>query len=132
MAKKVFTDESLIALANAVKSYVNSEVSVKADSSHTHTISQISDLTEASQSFAGLMSAEDKIKLDGIVDTDVYVQNEEPIGVPDGSLWIDMDGDGMENEFLPSYSTANNGQILTVVDGVATWQTIETWAGGSY
>lgn len=34
-------------------------------------------------------------------DNGVYVQNEEPIDVPDGSLWVDMDdgdaGDGIGN-----------------------------------
>lgn len=33
---------------------------------------------------------------------------------------------------VPASTEDNNGQILTVVNGVAAWQTIETWAGGSY
>ena len=33
---------------------------------------------------------------------------------------------------VPASTTANNGQILTVVNGVAAWQSIEVWAGGSY
>lgn len=33
---------------------------------------------------------------------------------------------------VPASTADNNGQILTVVNGVAAWQTIETWAGGSY
>lgn len=68
--------------------------------------------------------------------TDIYVQNEEPIDAYDGSLWVDIDevgsGNSTGNGSLPSYSTANNGQILTVVNGTATWQTIDTWAGGNY
>ena len=32
-------------------------------------------------------------------DSNIYIQNEEPIGVEEGSLWIDLDADG--NDFLP-------------------------------
>lgn len=27
-------------------------------------------------------------------DSDIYIQNEEPIDVPDGALWVDLDEDG--------------------------------------
>ena len=33
---------------------------------------------------------------------------------------------------VPAFTTANNGQFLTVVNGSATWQSVEIWAGGSY
>lgn len=33
---------------------------------------------------------------------------------------------------VPNATTSNNGQILTVVDGVPAWQSIDVWAGGSY
>ena len=33
---------------------------------------------------------------------------------------------------LPAFTSDNNGQILSVVNGVATWVSIEVWAGGSY
>ena len=33
---------------------------------------------------------------------------------------------------VPESTTANNGQILTVVAGKATWQSVDVWAGGSY
>lgn len=33
---------------------------------------------------------------------------------------------------VPASTAANNGQILTVVAGKATWQSIDVWAGGSY
>lgn len=36
MAKKTFTDESLQALVDQVKSYIDSAVSTKAESDHTH------------------------------------------------------------------------------------------------
>lgn len=45
MAKKVFTDESLATLVDETKSYVDGAVSNKANASHTHTVSNISDLT---------------------------------------------------------------------------------------
>ena len=44
MAKKVFTDESLETLIDETKSYVDSAVSKKANSSHTHSISNITNL----------------------------------------------------------------------------------------
>lgn len=34
--------------------------------------------------------------------------------------------------FVPDSATADNGKILTVVNGKASWVTIETWAGGNY
>lgn len=34
--------------------------------------------------------------------------------------------------FVPDSTTADNGKILTVVNGTATWVTFETWEGGSY
>ena len=33
---------------------------------------------------------------------------------------------------VPASTAANNGQILTVVAGKATWQSVDVWAGGSY
>lgn len=33
---------------------------------------------------------------------------------------------------VPASTTANNGQILTVVAGKAAWQSVDVWAGGSY
>lgn len=33
---------------------------------------------------------------------------------------------------VPNSTEENNGQILTVVGGVAAWQSIDVWAGGSY
>lgn len=34
--------------------------------------------------------------------------------------------------FVPASAAADNGKILTVVNGKAAWVTIETWAGGNY
>lgn len=33
---------------------------------------------------------------------------------------------------VPSCNSSNNEQFLCVVNGVATWKTIETWSGGDY
>lgn len=44
MAKKYFTDESLATLVDETKSYVDSAVSTKANSSHTHSISNVTNL----------------------------------------------------------------------------------------
>jgi hypothetical protein len=33
---------------------------------------------------------------------------------------------------VPSCTTSDNGKILMVQNGVASWQTIATWTGGSY
>lgn len=38
----------------------------------------------------------------------------------------------VDNHSVPSSTVAQNGQILTVVNGVAAWQSVEVWAGGSY
>jgi hypothetical protein len=44
MAKKVFTDESLSTFVEETRAYVDSAVSTKANSSHTHTISNVTNL----------------------------------------------------------------------------------------
>lgn len=44
MARKMFTDESLATLVSEIKSYTDDAVSTKADSSHTHAISNITNL----------------------------------------------------------------------------------------
>ena len=100
----------------------------------------------------------------------IYTQNNEPIDVPDGSIWIDLDAnyDGAEETStvivdstltmsgqaadakttgdalvqlynwkqsvipVPNSTTSDNGKILTVVNGVATWTTIDVWAGGNF
>lgn len=45
MAKKFLTSDSLNTLVNEIKTYVSNAVSTKANKSHTHTTSNISDLT---------------------------------------------------------------------------------------
>ena len=47
MAKKVFTDDSLETFVDEIKSYVTEAVSTKANSNHTHTISNITNLQTA-------------------------------------------------------------------------------------
>ena len=74
MAKKIFTDESLATLVDETKLYVDNIASKKANSSHTHSISNITNLqttldskastSVATQSENGLMSYTDKTKLD--------------------------------------------------------------------
>ena len=44
MAKKIFTDESLATFVDEIKSYTDSAVSTKANSSHTHSISNVTNL----------------------------------------------------------------------------------------
>lgn len=85
MAKRVFTDESLTTLVDETKAYVNNAVSTKADVSHSHTeLTYLDGVTSnvqtqldgksasmhthsaATTTAAGMMSASDKSKLDGI------------------------------------------------------------------
>lgn len=44
MAKKVFTNESFTAFINEIKSYINNAISTKANTNHTHSISNITNL----------------------------------------------------------------------------------------
>lgn len=44
MAKKIFTSESFASFINEIKSYVTNAISTKADSSHYHSISDVSNL----------------------------------------------------------------------------------------
>lgn len=104
-------------------------------------------------------------------DTLRYIQNDEPVNAPEGSLWLDLDSDFPDDtpskdtiitditltqsgkaadakavgdainqlsfninsiDSLPPCNTSNNGQILCVSNGIATWKTINVWSGGSY
>lgn len=58
MAKRFFTDSSLSTLVSETKAYVDSAVSNKAESDHTH--------PEATSTASGLMSSTDKAKLDTV------------------------------------------------------------------
>lgn len=44
MAKKFFTSDSLAAFVDEIKAYVQNAVSTKANSSHTHTIANVTNL----------------------------------------------------------------------------------------
>ena len=80
MVKKVFTEESFKTFVDSIKSYINNAISKKANTSHTHTISNIDNLqttldnkassshshSSVTTSTAGFMTASDKSKLDGI------------------------------------------------------------------
>lgn len=47
MAKKFFTHDSLVTLIDEIKSYVTNAVSSKAESNHTHSISNVTNLQVA-------------------------------------------------------------------------------------
>ena len=107
---------------------------------HNHTLSQITDLANATDSTAGLMSAEDKIKLDNL-EADgggLFTNIEEATNVGGNSLnaWKLTDKDGnyyympkvtgptwtVNPSVLPAVTTSANGAMLaadkTKLDGI--------------
>lgn len=51
---------------------------------------------------------------------DVYVQNAEPTGALEGSLWIDLDAeiyDTHNTVEIPAVTESDNGKFMRVVDG---------------
>ncbi len=73
MAKKVFTDESLATLVDETKSYVDSAVSEKANTSHTHNYA-------GSSSAGGAATSANKLNTDaGSATNPVYFANGVPV-----------------------------------------------------
>ena len=66
------------------------------------------------------------------VPDEVYVQNDEPLGAPDGSLWVDLDADIKEEpEIVIDYSLTQLGQAAdakAVGDALAKRQPIGNYA----
>lgn len=63
-----------------------------------------------------------KIEVDQNFQENIYMQNDEPDSTPDGTLWIDLDDEGVfssgGNVELPEVSETDNGKFLMVSDGV--------------
>ena len=58
-------------------------------------------------------------KLDNIEDN-IYIQNDEPIDAPEGSIWIDLDDDG-----LPSAAKSNAANVYVVDAATADITTVD-------
>ena len=90
MAKKFFTDDSLATLVDETKSYVDSAVSTKANSSHTHTIANITDLqstldTKTNQNaFSNIKVGSTTVAADTTTDTVTFVGSNVTI-TPDAT-----------------------------------------------
>lgn len=73
--------------------------------------------------------------LGGAGKDEVYVQAEEPLDAPNGSIWIDIDAEG-EGSFttgtVPSATVDDNDKIIQVVNGAYTLLTIEQSAIKTY
>ena len=82
--------------------------------------------SEATTSAAGLMSASDKSKLDGIasgankITVDSALSSTSTNPVQNKAVYTAINN----INGVPSCSTSNNGQFLRVVSGVATWSTV--------
>lgn len=59
---------------------------------------------------------------------EVYVQSEEPVDAPDGSIWVDIDeisGGTLLSGSVPSVTVDDNDKMLQVVNGEYALVTIE-------
>ena len=57
-------------------------------------------------------------------DFGIYVQDTEPADAVDGDIWVDTATDPSFIEpNLPGVTTADNGKVLMVVDGI--WQLVD-------
>ena len=88
----------------------------------------------ATTSAAGLMSASDKSKLDGIasgankITVDSALSSSSTNPVQNKAVYTAINN----IKGVPSCTTSNNGQFLRVVNGVATWSTISSAEGASF
>ena len=117
MAKRYFTDESLQALISNTRTYTDSAVSVKADLDHTH--------PEATQSTSGLMSSEDKLKLD----TEIYTKADHDWNLIYDSGEITEKVNAFANINISGYKKlrvvvkcVNDGTNTTSKNGAATFK----------
>lgn len=72
---------------------------------------------------------------DGPIQDEVYVQSEEPVDAPDGSIWVDIDeisGGTLLSGSVPSVTTNDDGKMLQVVNGEYALVTIENSAIKTY
>lgn len=94
-------------------SALESAIDDKADASHTHTISDVTDLANATQSTAGLLSAEDKTQLD-------YGGTPIVTAVGDGSVYAaNVDGMtsfvvGMKVTIIPNITSDTTSPKLNI------------------
>lgn len=77
----------------------------------TSSITQSETDVEELKTLVGDTSVADQI---AAATTDIYVQNDEPTDAPDGSIWVDLDEEGLPNE--TTKQTAN----VYVVDAATT------------
>ena len=54
----------------------------------------------------------------------IYAQNEEPVDAADGALWVDLDEISSSPSIIPRPTSEDNGKVLRVVGGKATWVTV--------
>lgn len=54
----------------------------------------------------------------------IYTQNEEPVDAADGALWVDLDEISSSPSIIPLPTSEDNGKVLSVVNGKATWETV--------
>lgn len=110
----------------------------KAPASHTHTKSQITDLANASASAAGLMSAADKAKLDGmtaVLNAEILFDSASGTAVTNASPSITFDSgkslssytDGYLEVFYKQNAGTNGGvnAIRTLIHSVSGTVTVE-------
>ena len=62
----------------------------------------------------------------------IYTQNEEPVDAADGALWVDLDEISSSPSIIPRPTSDDNGKVLRVVDGNATWVSLPSASGVSF
>jgi hypothetical protein len=130
--------ESVATAMNALEEAIDE----KANAIHDHTISEVTDLQVALDKKADVNHAHNdtyytKTEIDSMefitvddvtMQDEVYVQSEEPVDAPNGSIWVDIDeisGGTLLSGSVPSVTTADNEKMLQVVNGEYALVTVE-------
>lgn len=138
MAKKVFTDESLVTFVDETKSYVNNAVSKKANTSHSHAISEVTNLqTSLDSKQTTITGGASTITSSNLTVSRVLVSNSAgkvavsditstELGCLDGTtsnIQTQLDGKAASSHgnHVPATQTANNAKFLRNDN---TWQTV--------
>lgn len=112
MIKKIFTNESLITFVDEIKAYINSAVSTKANSNHTH--------SSATTSTSGFMTSDMVTKLNGIAtgaNAYVHPSYTARTGVPASNQAPAFGGTFSVNQITSNstgHVTAANSKTITI------------------
>lgn len=105
--------EVLVQLRDDLKLWVTNNLRTKVDKEEGKGLSSNDFTTEEKEKLAS-------IDPDASVEKEIYIQDNEPADVSNGTVWIDLDAEQRPSSSViqvPSVTVEDNGKFMMVVDG---------------